>query len=230
MDRHCQRCDVWQFHRHPAWLPSQRCVEFVTRPYGKPNWAEHYRTLTVYRLQGCDWKRLKKSEKVGQRPRSAPLAHGGRVWEGGVPLSLGGSGGPPPENLQVFGCKLWHLVTFGIFNRLLAYCMYQEKITHNITYILYKVTESLTIVNFSLQPFPPPSISDAFVYPFTLNHITHPFHMYVPAARHDWKTKENSTNFSLTSGRNTNMLCRRDAHMAAWPPTPTSIKMDTVIG
>ena len=80
-----------------------------------------------------------------------------------------------------------------------------------------------------LQPFPPPSISDTFVYLLTLNHITRPF-QYVPAARHDWKTKEHSTNFSLTSGQNTNMLCWQDVHMAAWPPTPTSIKMDAVIG
>ena len=62
-----------------------------------------------------------------------------------------------------------------------------------------------------------------------LNHIIRPFQC-VPAARHDWKTKENSMNFSLTSSQNTNMLCWRDVHMATWPPTPTSIKTDTVIG
>ena len=97
--------------------------------------------------------------------------------------------------------------------------MYQKKITYNITYIPYKVTKPLTTVNFSLQPFPPPSISDAFVYLLTLNHITRPF-QDVMAARHGQKTKENSTNFSLTSGWNTNMLCRRDIHMGSMAPHP----------
>ena len=127
-----------------------------------------------------------------------------KIWKG-VPPSHWGIWGASPRKI----CKFldanhdiwWHLAS--LIRSWHTACTKRKLHTTLHTFRIKSPSLSLVTVNFSLQPFLPPSISDTFVYLLTLNTSLNLSNMYIPAARHHRKMKENSTNFSLTSGRNT---------------------------